>query len=186
MLETFPENACLALQRLVQNQGRMTWQRFMRRFGVRGWGLGAATANDPTGSRSRPPRFSGITPWWRAPFSTRLTARRICLYPRWLLSLLPVPQGNRMASLGRPATPAEHAHSIPTSDRLLDHACTLLAALRLGLPEEALTFPSASPYLLSPLPLRALLSTAGLIDPGGDPLPEPTAFLKPVAEALPS
>ncbi len=36
--------------------------------------------------------------------------------------------------LGRPASPAEKVFQLPASDRLLDDACTLLAALRMGNP----------------------------------------------------
>jgi hypothetical protein len=42
--------------------------------------------------------------------------------------------------MGRPASPAEKAFPIPASDRILDDACTLLAALRMGnIPPETKT-----------------------------------------------
>jgi hypothetical protein len=57
--------------------------------------------------------------------------------------------------LGRPASPKEHAHVIPANDRILDDACTLLAALRMGLtPPE------------TPIPVRVVtefLSAAKII-----------------------
>jgi hypothetical protein len=85
------------------------------------------------------------------------------------------------AALGRPASPAEKAFSLPASDRLLDEACTLLAALRRG---------KASPETKIPGPVVTELLTAAKIlraGPGGlEVLPEPAKnFLEaPRAKAL--
>jgi hypothetical protein len=57
--------------------------------------------------------------------------------------------------LGRPATPAEHAHEIPASDRVLDDATTVLAALRLGITPPDTAIPT--------LVILGLLQAAGLI-----------------------
>jgi hypothetical protein len=157
------------------------WQQFIRRFGVvREMGPGRRDRQRP----DRQPISPAEVLWYhavvaRAFFETPNGPEEFAYIPDELIALLPIPQDSWIAPLGRPATPAERANPIPTSDRILDHACTLLAALRLGLPEEAITFSSASPYAFCPLSLSALLSTAGLIDPGGLPLPEPTrAFLE--------
>jgi hypothetical protein len=80
--------------------------------------------------------------------------------------------------MGRLATAAERAYPILATDRILDHACTLLAALRMSLSSEAITSLASSwntaPISLSPAPLVSLLSTAALLDSSGMPLPEPT------------
>jgi len=44
--------------------------------------------------------------------------------------------------LGRPASPAEKAFPVLASDRLLDDACTLLAALRMGIPPAETGIPA--------------------------------------------
>lgn len=181
VFETFPDNAHQALQALLQNGGRLPWQGFIRSFGaVREMGPGRRDRQRP----DRQPASPAEVLWYhavmaRAFFDTPSGPEEYAYIPDELMALLPVPQGDQMTPLGRPATPAERANPIPTSDRILDDACTLLAALRLGLPDEALSFDFASPYPLSPLPLKALLFSAGLLDPGGLPLPEPTrAFLE--------
>jgi hypothetical protein len=90
-----------------------------------------------------------------------------------------------MEALGRLATPAEKAHIIPANDRILDDACTLLAAMRTGIEAPELNIPArviADHFLAS-----------GLIGPnekgeGFTPLPEPVkAFLEaPRKDALAS
>ena len=52
-------------------------------------------------------------------------------------------------ALGRPASPAEKAFPTPASDRLLDDACTLLAALRTGIqpPETGIPVSVVSAFL---------------------------------------
>jgi len=81
---------------------------------------------------------------------------------------------------------------IPATDRLLDHACTLLAALRLGMPPDSIEFSRASwdkadPTAPSPEILRSLLVAAELVNASsGLPHPENTRlFLEnPRAKAL--
>ncbi len=54
---------------------------------------------------------------------------------------------------GRPASPTEKTFPIPASDRLLDDACTLLAALRMGLtlPETRIRLASSGNFCLPPI-----------------------------------
>ena len=58
--------------------------------------------------------------------------------------------------LGRPASPSEKAFVIPASDRILDDATTLLAALRMGLQPPETPVPARV--------VREFLFTAGLLD----------------------
>jgi hypothetical protein len=70
---------------------------------------------------------------------------------------------------GRPASPGETAHVIPVSDRLLDHACTLLAALRMG---DARRSPAVEAWQ-PPLDfVHALLGAVKLITSSEQPVPE--------------
>ena len=47
------------------------------------------------------------------------------------------------SALGRPASPKEREHPLPASDRLLDDATTLLAALRMGVAQVETVIPAA-------------------------------------------
>jgi hypothetical protein len=96
--------------------------------------------------------------------------------PEDLLEYLQALGASGPQPLGRPASPIENAHVLPASDRLLDDACTLLAALRLNPKLDGL----ATPGWEAPVPvLRSLLLAAGLLDGNYAPLPENTrAFLE--------
>ena len=59
--------------------------------------------------------------------------------------------------LGRPASPAEKVVQVPASDRILDDACTYLAAQRMGLEPPAMRIPAPV--------LREFLLAANLIKP---------------------
>jgi hypothetical protein len=62
---------------------------------------------------------------------------------------------------------------LPATDRILDDTCTVLAALRMGLPEEQipLTFYPGN-YQPSVKILVSLLQAASLLDESGEPIPE--------------
>jgi len=60
---------------------------------------------------------------------------------------------------GRPASPAEKACPTPANDRVLDDACTFLAAMRLGMEMPGTSLPA-------PI-MRDLLQIAGLINASG-------------------
>lgn len=194
VVESLPSEARAALEDLLQNDGRMPWALFTRRYGtVRE--MGAARRD-----RERPD-LAPVSPsemlWYRALlgrafFDTPSGPEEFAYIPDDLVAFLPNRQAASAAALGRAATPPEKAFIQPASDRILDHACTLLAALRLGLPEaqrQALAegwaaSPSAVP--LSVQTLQVLLTAAGLLDPSGLPLPEPTRLFLEArrAEAL--
>ncbi len=66
-------------------------------------------------------------------------------------------------ALGRPASPAEKAVLIPATDRILDEACSYLAALRIGQDPPLLR--------MTQVVMREFLKVSGLITPAG-PNPE--------------
>jgi hypothetical protein len=78
--------------------------------------------------------------------------------------------------LSRPATPTERAYPVPVNDQILDHATTLLAALRMAggeiFPEQLETFRKY--WSIPPEVLTALLRTAGILDEEHIPLPDQT------------
>jgi hypothetical protein len=79
--------------------------------------------------------------------------------------------------LGRPASPGEKASVIAASDRLLDDATTLLAALRMGIQPPEPSIPIAT--------LREFLLAAGILTETGPATEALRAFLEaPRGEAL--
>lgn len=183
MVESLTASARQALEDLAQRGGRLPWAAFSRRYGdIRP--MGAARRE-----RERPD-LHPVSPaemlWYRA-----LIGRAFLDLPpaepqeyayipdEWLAWLNTTPAPAPTLNV-RPATPAEAAHPRLASDAILDHACTLLAALRSGLPlPEALgDIPTAA--------LQALLQSAGLLDEHARPLPEGVQrFLQaPRGEAL--
>jgi hypothetical protein len=183
MVESLPVEARLALDDLIQNQGRLPWPKFTRRYGtVREMGPGRR-------DRDRP-HLKPVSPaellWYRALiarafFDTPSGPQEFAYIPDDLLALVPAGMGAAPASLGRAATPVERGHPILVSDVLLDEACTLLAALRLGISQKEVValetdeLAGARPGIpLSSPALGALMRAASLLDEQGMPRPEST------------
>lgn len=196
IINHLPSEARLALEDLQHSEGRLSWQSFTRRYGiVREMGAGRRDRLQPQRNPASPAEML----WYRALvgrsfFDTPSGPEELAYIPDDLLLLLPSLQSADSQALGRHATPGERTYLLPASGRLLDHACTLLAALRLGLEAEVLLASAANWSLpvaarvapLTPEALQSLLSSTGLLDSSGLPVPEPTReFLEaPRAEAL--
>jgi len=182
IVASLPGEAREALDDLLRNQGRLPWPMFTRRYGaVREMGAGRRDRVQPHMNPASPAEVL----WYRALvrrdfLDTPDGPQEFAYIPGDLLELLPSPRRDQQAPPGRPASPSERAHVISTSDHIVDHACTLLAALRLGLALESAEFTCASwdyssPSDPNPSTLQALLATAGLLEPtSGLPRPEPT------------
>jgi hypothetical protein len=185
-IESLPKAALAGLQVLLGNNGRLPWAVFIRRFGeVREMGAGRR-------DRERPfeePISSAEVLWYRALigrafFDSPDGPQEFAYIPTDLIPLLPNPQNKTQIIHGNPASPNECALPIPADDHILDHACTLLAAHRIGLPIEQLSFNTKlsnlhGVYPLSPHPLQQLLVAAGLIAADGQPeLEETRLFLE--------
>ncbi len=194
VVAALPEAAQQALQDLQQNQGRIPWSLFTRRYGaVREMGPGRRDREKPYHRPASPAEAL----WYRALvgrafLDTPEGPQEFAFIPSDLASLLPLPIARQEPPPGRPAIPKERAVQYPTSDRILDHACTLLAALRMGLSLTSHEFLRGAwrfdaPGAPSPAALHALLVAAAILDPAtGQPQPEATRrFLEaPRGEAL--
>jgi hypothetical protein len=192
VVDSLPSEARAALDELLNSGGRLPWPVFTRRFGtVREMGPGRRDREQPYRNTSVPAEML----WYRALvgrafFDTPDGVQEFAYIPDDLLERLGEPIHQSVSPLGRAASPAEKANLIRVSDAILDHACTLLAALRLGLADEELVSQGISTTFedapLTPQALRALLGAAQLLDEHGDPAPEPVrAFLEaPRAQAL--
>ncbi len=177
-LENLPPEARKALDDLLYNQGRMTWALFTRRYGiVREMGAARRDREQPYLHPVSPAEML----WYRAlvgrGFFESPQHDEYAYIPDDLLAVLPLPQQQAPEPLGRPASAGEREVVYPAGDLLLDHTCTLLAAMRLGFKKPALES-LATTWKIGPSPLSldflaCLLDCAGLLDESGQPQPEP-------------
>lgn len=172
IVETLPTEAQAALDELLQNEGRIPWPLFTRRYGdIREMGPGRRDRERPYLS----PTSSAEVLWYRALIARDFLdspsgPQEYAYIPDELITVLPKSLQKTPPSLGRPSSPTERAFLIPSNDQILDHACTLLAALRLGLSLKSPEFQSMAwkipyKYALKPDDLLALLITAEIVDP---------------------
>ena len=177
MVQSLPAEAQAALADLVRKDGRMTWSFFTRNYGeIREMGAGrrdrAHPYLDPI-STAEILFYRALI--GRAFFDSPSGPEEFAYIPDDFMPLLDGTQVILAQSFGRTATPAERAFTILASDRILEDACTMLAALRMGLPEDQIPLSDyPGPYPLTPRSLKALLSASTLLDADGLPIPEPT------------
>ncbi|GAB4580973.1 MAG: hypothetical protein Fur0022_37180 [Anaerolineales bacterium] len=180
IVATLPAEPRAALEDLIRQGGQIPWAQFTLRHGaIREMGAGRRDRERP----DRDPQSPAEWLWYRALiarafFDTPDGATEFAFIPEDVMEILPparVAAPDHPEPLGRPASPVERAHPLLATDQILDHATTLLAALRLALP-----LPNEVPEL------KTLLTLHGLLSPDGTPLPEPTrAFLEaPRGDAL--
>ncbi len=166
-MDILPATARAALDALVSANGRLPLVDFSRRFGtVREMGAAKRDREQPQRNPTSPAEilfYRGLLAI--AFFDTERGAQEFAYVPDDLFKIIKhdgheVHEGEL---LGRAATPAERAHIIPASDRILDDATTLLAALRVGINMESnrllLDTQEQAPALQT---LNALLQTAKL------------------------
>ncbi len=187
VLSSLPPDVQSALQALLLNEGRLSWALFTRRCGeVRPFGPGKREKERPDLNPVSPAEYL----WYRGLVGRAFLQipgerdmQEYAFIPDDLLEHLQPLIDAEQAPPGRPASPGETSHPILSTDHILDHACTLLAALRCGLPLDEVPAPD---WDLPPAALLDLLRTTGLIDHTGLPVAEATrAFLEaPRAQAL--
>lgn len=171
IVQSLPVDARSALDALVRNAGWMTWARFSQTYGpLRDVGPGKRDREKPYLDPISPAEVL----WYRAligrDFLRREGTLQECAYiPEDLLNLLPAVKPVEPQPPGRPASPGETAHIYPVTDRILDHACTLLAALRLGDPQRS---PGISGWQPPFERVHALLAAVKLITSNEQPVPE--------------
>jgi hypothetical protein len=171
IVESLPPDARLALDTLAVNDGWLPWARFNQKFGpLREVGPGKRDREKPY----LEPVSAAETLWYRAligrDFLRRGGELQECVYiPDEVLALLPPIKQHKPQPPGRAASPGETALIQPASDRILDHACTLLAALRLGDPQRS---PAVSTWQPPLQVVHALLAAMKLITSEEQPVPE--------------
>ncbi len=189
IVESLPAQANAALTALQHADGRLPWTQFIRQYGeVRQIGAARRDREKP----HRNPTSTSEILWYRAllaraSYDDADGPQEFAYIPDDLLTLLPPPpvETAAPAPLSRPATPAERAKRTPASSAILDHACTLLAARRVNLPDDELTkLTKKWPYPVATL--QTLLQTAGLVNEDHKPKTQAArAFLEaPRPQAL--
>lgn len=174
MVSSLPSEAKSALDGLRRNAGRLPWAQFTRSYGeLREMG---AAKRDRDLPHEHP--ISGAEVLWyraliaRAFFDSAGGPEEFAYIPDDLLVMIPQAAGAGSAMVGRQASAQEYAVLSLVNDRILDHTCTFLAALRLGInPPD--TFTSQSGEQLTAIFIRSLLSAGELLDDSGIPIPEP-------------
>jgi len=163
IVDSLPADARSALETLAKADGKLPWAAFARRFGeIREVGPGR---RDREQIYLHPLSAAEVLFYRallaRAFFDVPAGAQEFAYIPddfiplihhkgheahkmekdKALVSFVPlvVKQGDE--PLGRLASPKEREHPLPVSDRLLDDATTLLAALRMGLPPPETRIP---------------------------------------------
>lgn len=171
VVEALPDEARRALDTLILHSGWMPWSRFSRNFGtIREVGPGKRDREKPY----LDPHSPTESLWYRGligrDFLRRAGELQECAYiPDDLLELLPPVQASGPLPPGRVASPGETAHIMRVSDRILDHTCTLLAALRLEDPQRSPALASWHPPFAV---VHALLGAMKLITSSEQPVPE--------------
>ncbi len=185
VLDALPPQALAAFQDLVSRMGSRPWPEFAREYGeIREMGAGKRDRELPhqnPASTSELLHYRGLIGRIFLPEGGVL--REFVCVPSELLPEEGEKSGISSIPLGKPAAPGMHAFAQPASDRILDHATVLLAALRSGIPLSTL---ADRPWAADIPFLQALLTAAGILNPDASPRPEKTrAFLAaPRAEAL--
>ena len=163
-----------ALTDLARHSGRLAWAHFTRLHGeLREMGVAKRDRDMPY----KQPVSAVEALWYRglvakAFFDTPAGAEEFAYIPDDLLKHIHLVTPEETARLGRQAFATEYAQVAPARDHILDHACTLLAALRLGI---SLPGPFAGQVgeELTPAILNSLLAASGPLDTSGMPVPEP-------------
>jgi len=179
--EALPGEAQQAIRALIENEGRILWSIFSRRFGtIRAMGPGRRDRELPHMAPTSPAEilwYRGLI--GRAFLKTATEPQEFAYIPDEFLHWLPSFKPEHDGPAGQPASPGECIAIRPANDHILDLTCTLLAALRLAPPGSQPALPPGLEWEIPPLTLQALLAAAGLIDANGVTQPELTrAFLE--------
>ncbi len=185
IVESLPPDAREALDALIRHEGWMAWPRFTLKYGkLREVGPGARDREKPY----LDPISATEVLWYRGligqDFLMREGELQECAYiPDDLLELMPPPLPAGREPPGRAASLGEKANVWLANDRVLDHTCTLLAALRMEDPRRS---PAVDKWQPPFEIVYALLSAMKLITSSEQPIPEDARpFLEmPRCEAL--
>jgi hypothetical protein len=179
ILEALPANAKVGWEFLIERAGKETWSIFTRQFGeLRAFGRAKREREAPD---QKP--ISAVEALWyrgligRAFLSSGSEPQEFAYIPDEFLSFLHSSPVQGLQMLPRPAAAIETKFPIKGSDRILDDATEMLAALRMKRTLQQANLPRHPAYLNF---LTALLKASSFITP--DQTPDP-ARLKDFLES---
>jgi hypothetical protein len=162
-----------ALVDLIRHTGRLPWAQFTRVYGeVREMGVARRDREQP----HKHPVSIAEALWYRgmiskAFFDSPAGPEEFAYIPDDLVAKVPLTDNERVPGIGRQAAAAEYAQVYLANDHILDHACTLLAAMRMGISIPSPLFMQAGEEL-SPVSLKSILTSSGFLDRKGLPQPD--------------
>ena len=162
IVESLPTDARNALDALIQNKGRLSWEVFTRQFGkIREVGAGH---RDREKVHLNPISAAEILYYRaflaRAFFDTPKGAQEFAYLPDDLVEHIAVGEQHTAPPqpLGHLARPNERAHIILANDHLLDDMTTLIASLRLGWDKPPYPLDTSLRFARDLLPAARLIS----------------------------
>jgi hypothetical protein len=163
-----------ALVDIVHHSGKLPWAQFTRMYGeLREMGVAKRDREQPY----KKPISAVEALWYRgiiakAFFDTSAGPEEFAYIPEDLLVHIHLAGEKGNPRMGRQASTAEYAQISLANDRILDHACNLLVALRIGrsLPGS---FSTTLGEELTLEILKSILAASGIIGENGCPLQKP-------------
>ncbi len=175
IIESLEPDAVKAIEAIQINQNRLPWLQFVHQYGeVREMGAGKRDREAPY----RNPKSISEILWYRAIVARAFLEtpdgpKEFAYIPEDLAALIPIKNAPENIFIGRPATKSERAIVHPASDSIVDHTCSLLAALRIGFSEEEIQQISENWSIDAKL-LKKLLFSSKLLDKDNQPIAEVT------------
>jgi hypothetical protein len=173
--EALPEDVKIALDTLLEHDGRIPWAKFARDFGeIQVMGSAKRDRERPDLHPTTPTEYL----WYRAFigrafFSTETEPKEFAFIPEEIFNELKPIQIQENQTPGRLASEKEIEKKYLVTDRILDDVCTVLAAMRNGFELEDINQFCEVP----PTFLRNLLSGLNLISENGSVEPEKIRLL---------
>jgi hypothetical protein len=180
LVNNLPQYEKEALVDLINHSGKVPWAQFTRLYGdLREIGVAKRDREQPY----KQPISAVEALWYRgiiakAFFDTTAGPSEFAYIPDDLFGKIHPAEKRGSQPLGRQASTAEYAQISLANDRILDHACTLLVAIRLGISLPG-SFYSLLGEELSHEVLKSILIGPGIISENGLPVLKPLrAFLE--------
>ena len=180
LINSLPQFEKEALADLIYHSGKVPWAQFTRLYGeLREMGVAKRDREQPY----KQPISAVEALWYRgiiakAFFDTPAGPGEFAFVPDDLLIKIHLAGKRGIQHIGRQASTAEYSQISLANDRILDHACTLLVAIRLGISLPGPFFTQLGEELIPEI-LKCILIGPGIINETGLPLLKPVrAFLE--------
>lgn len=172
MLDSLPTQAKKAMEELAKNNGKTPWPEFIRRFGsITEIGQGKIEREKQYLKRNSITEvlwYRGLI--YRAFLEDSGAPREFAFLPdEFIQPLKSITKSSSADILGRPFQMTSDLFQQPANDHILDHACTLLAALRSGMEIN-----TCCNFNIPTDHLAMLLKSSGILNENLQPKPDAT------------